>query len=98
MKKLLYAILVFIFSSQFLQAQPGCPNVTVAPTNPICNGSCTTLSATLQGTVATTSYTVDSIPYTPFSYNTGVPILIGIDDQWSDTIQLPFCFDFFGTT
>jgi hypothetical protein len=98
MKKLLYSILILIFSSCQLFAQPGCPNVTVAPTNPICNGSCTTLSATLQGTVATTSYTVDSIPYTPFSYNTGIPILIGIDDLWSDTIQLPFCFDFFGTS
>ena len=98
MKKLLYAGLILIFPFHSLLAQPGCPNVSVAPTNTsICSG-CTTLSATVQGTVATTSYTVDSIPYTPFSFSTGVPILIGIDDQWSDVITLPFCFDFFGAT
>src|SRR5258706_2373668 len=98
MKNLLATILILIFPFHVLLAQPGCPNVTVAPTNvSICSG-CTMLSATVQGTVATTSYAVDSIPYTPFSFNSGTPLLIGIDDHWSDTIPLPFCFDFFGTT
>ncbi|MBK5285979.1 MAG: SprB repeat-containing protein, partial [Bacteroidia bacterium] len=98
MKKHLLGIILLIFSSQILLAQPGCPNVTVTPANTtICSG-CTTLTATVQGTVTTTSYTADSIPYTPYSYNTGTPVLIGVDDLWSGVITLPFCFDFYGAT
>ncbi|HEY6159837.1 MAG TPA: gliding motility-associated C-terminal domain-containing protein, partial [Bacteroidia bacterium] len=56
------------------------------------------LNALIQGTVTTTSYTVATIPYNPFNYTTGTPVLVGVDDEWSDTISLPFCFDFYGNT
>ncbi|MBI4930314.1 MAG: hypothetical protein HY841_06095, partial [Bacteroidetes bacterium] len=63
--------------------QSACPSVSVTPGNvSICSG-CTTLTATVQGSVATTSYSVASTAYTPFSYNTGTPVLVNIDDQWS---------------
>src|SRR5688572_16144042 len=96
--KNIITLLLLIFSFQILNAQPGCPNVSITPSNLNICGGCTTLTATIQGTVTTTSYSVDSIPYTPFSFNTGTPVLIGIDDRWSDVINLPFCFDFFGNT
>ena len=59
---------------------------------------CTTLTANIQGTVATTSYAVSSIPYNPYSFNTGTSVLVNIDDTWTSAISLPFCFQFFGNT
>ncbi|MBK5285584.1 MAG: gliding motility-associated C-terminal domain-containing protein [Bacteroidia bacterium] len=98
MKRHIIKMLFLISPFQILNAQPGCPAVSVSPANvSMCSG-CTTLTAIVQGTVATTSYSVSSIPYAPFSFNTGTPILIGIDDLWSDTVSLPFCFDFYGNT
>jgi hypothetical protein len=41
-------------------------------------------------------YTVTSIPYNPYSYNSGTPVLVNIDDTWSNLIQLPFTFNFYG--
>jgi gliding motility-associated-like protein len=79
-------------------AQPACPAVSVSPSSTsICSG-CTTLTASVQGTVTTTSYSVSTIPYVPFSYNTGTSILVNIDDTWSDPINIPFCFEFYGNT
>jgi hypothetical protein len=90
-----FSILLF---SQKVSAQGfACPQVTVSPNVSICNG-CTPLTATVQGTVATTSYTVASTAYNPFSYTTGTSVLLGIDDTWSSVISLPFCFQFYGTT
>ncbi|HEY6160376.1 MAG TPA: hypothetical protein VI112_04110, partial [Bacteroidia bacterium] len=77
--------------------QSACPSVTASPNQTVCSG-CATISATIQGTVSTTSYTVSSIPYTPFNYSTGTPVLVGIDDEWSSVINLPFCFEFYGNT
>src|ERR1017187_3953524 len=95
-------ISLFILScfvpSSFAQA-PACPQVTIS--NPSINmvcPVCTTLTANVQGTVATTSYAVSSIPYNPYSFNTGTPVLVNIDDTWTSAISLPFCFQFFGNT
>lgn len=41
-------------------------------------------------------YFVSSIPYTPYSYVQGVPVVYNIDDTWSDTIPVGFDFYFFG--
>ena len=100
MKKItrLFVSAVFILGTNKIQAQAtACPDVDAGPDVTVCGG-CTTLNATIQGTVATNTYTGSVIPYNPYSFNTGIPILIGIDDEWSDTIQLPFCFEFFGNT
>ena len=42
------------------------------------------------------TYTVYSIPYNPYSYNSSTQVLANIDDTWSGTIPLPFSFSFFG--
>ncbi len=91
-------ISLFYFQASQINAQGfACPNVSVGPNVSICNG-CTPLTATVQGTVATTSYNVAPVAYSPFSYNTGTTVIVNIDDKWSNPISIPFCFDFYGTT
>ena len=92
----LLTLLILFSRVNFAQA-PSCPNLTVGPNASLCSG-CTSISATLQGTKATTSYSVSSVPYTPFSFNTGTTVLPGIDDSWSNVINIPFCFEFYGST
>jgi len=63
------------------------------------NDLCVDLSATYFQTQATTTYTVESIPYLPpYPFTGGTPIPIGTDDDWTDTVTLPFNFCFFGQT
>lgn len=79
-------------------AQPGCPAVNAGSDVQLpCGTNCTTLTATPFPSGNTTTYTVGQIPYTPFSYTAGTPILVNIDDIWSGVINLPFTFCFFGT-
>ncbi len=81
----------------FLHAQPGCPSVNAGNDVALpCGTNCTNLTATAFPSGNTTSYSVSQIPYTPFSYTAGTPILINIDDTWSGIINLPFTFCFFG--
>ncbi len=82
-----------------MKSQSACPAVSVSPKNVTipCN-TCTTLVANVQGSRASTSYTVSQIPYNPFSYTSGNPIIVNQDDIWSGVINLPFCFEFFGNT
>ena len=91
-------ISLFISTGTVFSQASACPQVTVSPVAPACPGSCVNLTATVQGSVATTSYTVSNIPYSPYSYTTGTPVLINIDDTWSGAINMPFCFQFFGNT
>jgi gliding motility-associated-like protein len=88
---------ITLFSQVIFAQSSSCPNLTVGPNASLCSG-CTSISATLQGTKATTSYSVSSVPYTPFSFNTGTTVLLGIDDTWSSAITIPFCFEFYGNT
>ena len=47
----------------------------------------------------TYDYTVTSIPYNPpFAFNQGMVIPSGTDDDWLQSVQLPFTFSFFGNT
>ena len=98
--KYFYRLLFVVLLSAFAEngnAQSACPSVNAGPDMTICGG-CANLNAIVQGTRTSTSYTVASIPYVPFNYTTGTPVLVGVDDQWSDTINLPFCFQFYGNT
>ena len=100
MKKYLF-IFVCIISSISILAQPGCPSVTVASpaVNLPCGTTCTTLSSTYFNVGSTATYDVTQIPYNPpVPFWTGTPVLIGIDDQYSNAIQMPFNFCFFGQT
>ena len=100
MKKYLF-ILFCIISSLSIIAQPGCPSVTAASQaqNLPCGTTCTTLSATYFNVGSTTTYDVTQIPYNPpVPFWSGTPVLIGIDDAYSNTISMPFNFCFFGQT
>lgn len=100
------AIAVFgiVLCSRVSAQLPGCPAIEIAGaasgvyTIP-CGQTCTTLSATAFSGAQTTSYRVDSIAYAPpFAFNAGTPILVQTDDEWSNVINLPFNFCFFGNT
>lgn len=99
-RKLLLALLSLIFfQTQQLSAQASaCPAVNAGPDQSICPGQCVNLTATIQGPHATTSYTGSVVPYSPYSYTTGTPVLVNIDDVWTPVINIPFCFQFFGNT
>ncbi len=75
-----------------------CPSVNAGTDQTICQGACANLNATIQGTLATTSYAVSNIAYSPYSYVAGTTVLVAIDDIWTPVIPLPFCFEFFGTS
>ncbi len=68
--------------------------VTVCP-----NDNCVDLSASYFQINQTDTYTVERIDYMPpFPFTGGTPIPIGTDDDWTDTVTLPFNFCFFGET
>ena len=95
-------IALFWVTNGFSQPLP-CPpanttSITAHNTFPVCSGGCTHVYATDTTTLkSTTGYTVTDIPYLPTSYTTGTPILVGIDDIWSEPLDIPFPFCFWGT-
>lgn len=94
----IFLLLFFAIDVQLHAQASACPTVTTGTVAPICSGGCATLNATVQGTLQTNTYTVSSIPYSPYSYTTGTAVLVNIDDVWTPVINLPFCFQFFGNT
>lgn len=100
MKSLSIKSIILLFFTVLLfsvSAQPGCPAVDAGPDVALtCGNACANLVATPFRTGGTNSYGVSQIPYTPFPYNTGTPILVNIDDRWSGVIPLPFNFCYFG--
>lgn len=95
---LFLSFLVFLFNSGL--AQPGCPSVDAGTNvNLPCGTNCANLTANVFQVGATTSYTVGSIPYAPpFAFTGGTQLFIGDDDIWSDVINLPFTFCFYGNS
>jgi gliding motility-associated-like protein len=94
---LLVAVSLISLQQVFAQAS-ACPTVNAGPDQNICPGQCVNLNATIQGTLQTTSYAVSNIAYSPYSYSAGTQVLVNIDDTWTNAINLPFCFQFFGNT
>jgi len=77
--------------------QVGCPAVNAGPDQSVgCSNPCANLSAGYFYAGQTTTYTAIPIPYLPNPYNVGTPILVNIDDTWSNVINLPFNFCFYG--
>ncbi|MDO6598102.1 T9SS type A sorting domain-containing protein [Oceanihabitans sp. 2_MG-2023] len=64
-----------------------------------CATNCSELTIDYYNALATENYTVQSIAYNPPSDFFGLANNINnTDDSWSNTINLPFDFDFFGDT
>ena len=91
-------VVVYLLLVLAIKAQPGCPAVSAG--NPVtlpCGTSCTTLTAVPFQTGATTTYSVSQIPFNPpVAFNGGTALPATGDDYWSDVIDLPFKFCFFG--
>jgi gliding motility-associated-like protein len=98
-----YLILAVLLGGLKAIAQPlPCPPVNTtlvaAGADPIiCPGACANLVAfDTTSLKSTTSYTVGNTTYLPYPYNFGTTVLLGVDDQWSQVVPLPFDFCFFG--
>ncbi len=79
----------------------GFPFVDAGPDQTIdCeSGPCTTLTANFFDLGETTSYIAEAIDYNPpFPFTGGTPVSVNIDDRWSQILDLPFDFCFFGET
>lgn len=96
---LVFFSFIFVSISAFAQG-PGCPNVSAGDDVQLdCGEPCTDLTASFLDTGETSSYAVSSIPYEPpFPFTGGTPVSVDTDDVWSEAIQLPFEFCFFGET
>lgn len=95
----IFACLLFGLGSA--QAQGiSCPAVTAGPDTSIAcnNSSCVLLRSSTVAGFSTTTYTAQQIPYSPYPYNQGTPILLNIDDTWSSVLPIGFDFCFFGQT
>jgi gliding motility-associated-like protein len=78
---------------------PGCPSVYAGEDVMLdCDEPCTDLTATFLDTGETNSYEVLPITYDPPFPFTGLsnPVSVGADDIWSEQVNLPFEFSFFG--
>lgn len=103
MKHLRILILLFLAlpctCTNLLAQAPGCPDVDAGTDVNLACGGCTNLTATPFHVGSTNTYAVSSVPYAPpYPYNSGTSIFVGLDDIWSDVINLPFDFCFFGNT
>lgn len=77
----------------------GLLGVDLSPINPCATSACADLEAIYPPIYQSTSYTVQSIPYSPpYQFNClRNPVSINVDDVWSTTVNLPFQFCFYGT-
>src|SRR5690606_22349721 len=109
MKKQIWVVMLVLVvcSIQRSYGQSPCANLTVTPSQPAmipCDTNAVVnisfhAAVTLNFPVNVTStYTVDTIPFAPLPWVGANVVLNGTDDQWSDTVKLPFPFCFFGNT
>ena len=95
-----YLILILLLLPNLVKSQaPGCPNINVNDTTVTCDAPCVDLIAEYLHTGETTSYDVQTIPYTPpYGFTGGTSAFVGIDDIFSNVITIPFDFCFYGNT
>jgi len=92
----LLAVLNILFCDTSIYGQSTCGEITTTAITPIChNGGCETITAS-SNVQATSSYSVSTIPYAPYSFTSGTIVPNLIDDQWSDVVSIPFSFCFYG--
>ena len=95
-------ILLFMITLNIEAQDLRCPNINAGADVTIdCSTElCVDLTATFLKTGQTNSYEVKTIPYAPPFPYTGLAnqVSVGIDDIWSDIINLPFDFCFFEET
>ena len=105
-KLIIYILTLFVISVGFFKSQSqsdfyisdgqGNQNPVIDCSYPFVNGSCINLTANYPQFKLTNSYSVSSIPYSPYSATNKTVIKENIDDSFSGTIDLPFTFCFYG--
>lgn len=100
--KIASLILLSFFSVSVYSQGPGCPQINAqvgtGASTTICQGNCVTLTSTVVPINQNTTYSIQSIPYTPYSFTTGTSIIANTDDIWSAVTPLGFNFCYFGNT
>ena len=96
-KYLVVLSILFAVFEAFSQAAP-LVQVTIPTPNPVCNaGDCTQLQANFNTIKQTNDYTVTQVVYNPnFPFTGGTVIQNTSDDSWTQIVNLPFTFCFYG--
>ena len=93
---------IFISTQLFSQNGVPCPYVDAGPDQIYgCSQTCSNLTGSFFDIKEPTSYTVQSLPYTPpinYGASGGTGVSVNTDDVWSGVINLPFPFCFYGAT
>lgn len=99
---ILSILLITVSFISYSQTSPACPQinaqVSTGPSTTICQGNCVTLTSTVVPINQNNTYSVQSIPYAPYSFTTGTSIIANQDDVWSAVTPLGFNFCYFGNT
>ena len=99
MKKVIHHLFIlvafFVLKQKTIMAQT---SITASSNTTICKGQCAVLTATVNNPVnLTTTYSVGSIPYVPFTYSGGTALPLA-DDDWTGAVNIGFNFCYFGNT
>lgn len=96
------AFLALSSVKSFGQGAPYCPSVNAqfgtGPSTTICTGNCATIASSVVPVNLTNTYSIQSIPYAPYSFTTGTSVNAGTDDIWSSVVPLGFNFCYFGNS
>ena len=101
---IILTISIFAFHSPSFSQTIPCPFVNAGPDQTAdCSSAqgCSNLTATFLDIRETSSYSVESMPHTPpipYNQGGGTGVSINTDDVWSNSINLPFTFCFYGQT
>jgi hypothetical protein len=90
-------LLGLLLISNLLFSQAPSINILGGNDTAICGNISLNLTCAFDTTVLkTNTYSVQSIPYNPFPYTTGILFPTPVDDKWSPIQTLPFTFCFYG--
>ncbi|MES2514817.1 MAG: gliding motility-associated C-terminal domain-containing protein [Bacteroidota bacterium] len=99
--KVFQFLILAVFTHQVSLSQT-CPSINAqagtGASTTICSGQCASLTATIVPVKSTSSYSVGSIPHSPFPYSGGTAAIGNIDDLWSPVVNIGFNFCYFGNT
>lgn len=102
LKLILTVVVLFLSIKGYSQPLPCPPSFTtyirgIGDTTFCAGGTATLGEVDSTSAKSTSSYTYSTIPYLPTTFTGGTSVLLGVDDEYSALIPLPFPFCFYGT-